>query len=158
MVFWPFKPLLVWQESIQSFCKFGPLQGTIQLIGIFRRMRLFPCLLLSYLHCAPSPKHLQNVWSRNRQALQKRQELQKRQVLSEEVGTPEEGGAFRRGRHSRRGRCFQKRQALQKRQVLSFPYPSPLPITLFFIYITLKVPKCEIFDRFFYINKSYMGR
>jgi hypothetical protein len=24
--------------------------------------------------------------------------------------------------------------------------------------INLKVPKCEIFDPFFYINKSYMGR
>ncbi len=28
----------------------------------------------------------------------------------------------------------------------------------FEIYCSLKVPKCEIFDPFFYINKSYMGR
>jgi hypothetical protein len=25
-------------------------------------------------------------------------------------------------------------------------------------FLALKVPKCEIFDPFFYINKSYMGR
>ncbi len=32
------------------------------------------------------------------------------------------------------------------------------PLKKLFLKENLKVPKCEIFDPFFYTNKSYMGR
>jgi hypothetical protein len=89
MILGPIKPLLVWQESIQSFFFNLPYnRAQFSSFGSLEEWAYFHAF--SYL-----------IFIVHR--LRYTNKTFGLEILSEEVGTPEEVGAFRRGR------CFQKR-------------------------------------------------